>query len=225
MPGRRPIGFAHRGGRGGAPGNTLPAFRAALEAGAGGLESDVWLTADGVPVLHHDARIRLGWLSRRSVRRLCRDELPESVPSLADLYATCGTAYELSLDILDPAAVPAVLGIAREYGATGRLWLCGERSVSQWRTLDPAVGLVVGIPRVNMPGGLPARLRTLREEGVTAVNLPYPRWSARRVAAVHAAGLLAFGWDAHDAGRVGRLLAMGCDGVYSDSVAALVAAG
>ena len=36
------------------PENTLPSFEAALDAGANSLETDVHLTADGVPVLIHD---------------------------------------------------------------------------------------------------------------------------------------------------------------------------
>ena len=54
-----PLGFAHRGAPGrGVRENTLPAFRAALQAGVPGLESDVWLTADNVPVLLHDGYLR-----------------------------------------------------------------------------------------------------------------------------------------------------------------------
>ena len=51
-----PLLFAHRGGRAHAPENTLEAFALALRLGATGLESDVWCSADGVPVLHHDGR-------------------------------------------------------------------------------------------------------------------------------------------------------------------------
>ena len=45
----RPIGFAHRGARAHAPENTIEAFTLAFRLGATGLESDVWLTADGCP--------------------------------------------------------------------------------------------------------------------------------------------------------------------------------
>ncbi len=45
---------AHRGEPERLPENTLPGFRAALEAGARLLETDVQLTADGIPVLSHD---------------------------------------------------------------------------------------------------------------------------------------------------------------------------
>ncbi|MFW5786494.1 MAG: glycerophosphodiester phosphodiesterase [bacterium] len=50
----RPQIFAHRGGGGLRPENTLAAFRHAVELGVDGLELDVHLTADGVPVISHD---------------------------------------------------------------------------------------------------------------------------------------------------------------------------
>ena len=46
-----PYAFAHRGARALAAENTLEAFTLALRLGATGLESDVWLTADGEAVL------------------------------------------------------------------------------------------------------------------------------------------------------------------------------
>lgn len=59
------IGFAHRGARAYAPENTLEAFALALKLGADGLESDVWLTADGVPVLDHDGSVRADYVTCR----------------------------------------------------------------------------------------------------------------------------------------------------------------
>jgi glycerophosphoryl diester phosphodiesterase len=44
----------HRGARGLCPENTLPSFEAALDLGVTSIETDVQLTADGVPVLCHD---------------------------------------------------------------------------------------------------------------------------------------------------------------------------
>jgi glycerophosphoryl diester phosphodiesterase len=48
----------HRGARGLWPENTLPGFAKAVELGVDALELDVGLTADGVPVLHHDQTLR-----------------------------------------------------------------------------------------------------------------------------------------------------------------------
>ena len=53
----RPLIMAHRGFRGVAPENTMAAFRAAVAAGADGIELDVHLTRDGVPVILHDERL------------------------------------------------------------------------------------------------------------------------------------------------------------------------
>jgi glycerophosphoryl diester phosphodiesterase len=50
----RPLIFAHRGGAGLAPENTIPAFDNGLALGADGLELDVRLSRDGVPMVHHD---------------------------------------------------------------------------------------------------------------------------------------------------------------------------
>src|SRR4051794_11262717 len=145
-PLRQPvIGFAHRGARAHAPENTLESFALALRLGANGLESDVWLTTDGEAVLDHDGVVRTG-LRRRAVAELRRDELPPHVPTLAELYAECGTEFDLSLDVKDPAAAPRVLAVAADAGddAVRRLWLCHPEweQVAEWRALSDDVRLV-----------------------------------------------------------------------------------
>jgi glycerophosphoryl diester phosphodiesterase len=52
-----PLVVAHRGASVEHPENTLPAFEGALEAGADVVETDIRLTADGVPVVMHDAHV------------------------------------------------------------------------------------------------------------------------------------------------------------------------
>jgi glycerophosphoryl diester phosphodiesterase len=79
-----PILFAHRGARAHASENTIAAFELALRLGATGLESDAWLTADGIAVLDHDGRVRSG-IRRRTIARCSRAELPAHIPTLADL--------------------------------------------------------------------------------------------------------------------------------------------
>lgn len=54
---REPLCFAHRGFSGRYPENTLLAFEKAIEAGADGIELDVHLTKDGIPVICHDERL------------------------------------------------------------------------------------------------------------------------------------------------------------------------
>ena len=239
------IGFAHRGARAVAPENTLAAFSLALALGATGLESDVWLTADGLPVLHHGARVKRAararwaagpgrWTRSTPISALTVADLPGWLPSLADLLRECGTAYDLSLDLPDRAAAAAVLSAAREAGGDlDRLWLCGRGlQPIAWRALDPDVRLVADTRRRHLDHGWPAYLDALAAGGVDAVNLRSRRvrgplstwgWSASLVAQVHDAGLLAFGWGAHSAARLQALIGLGCDAVYSDEVATMTA--
>jgi len=53
-----PLIIAHRGDSRRAPENTLAAFRAAIECGADGVEFDVQLSSDGLPVVIHDYDLR-----------------------------------------------------------------------------------------------------------------------------------------------------------------------
>ena len=52
-----PLIIGHRGASAHAPENTLVAFQMAIDAGADGVEFDVRLASDGVPVVIHDATL------------------------------------------------------------------------------------------------------------------------------------------------------------------------
>lgn len=59
---QKPLIIAHRGASALAPENTLAAFERAIDDGADGVEFDVRLARDGVPVVIHDSTLkRLAW--------------------------------------------------------------------------------------------------------------------------------------------------------------------
>lgn len=53
----KPVIIAHRGASKKAPENTMPAFKKAIELGAGGIELDVQLSSDGHLVVIHDEKV------------------------------------------------------------------------------------------------------------------------------------------------------------------------
>jgi glycerophosphoryl diester phosphodiesterase len=218
-----PIGFAHRGARAAAPENTLEAFRLALDLGASGLESDAWVTADGVVVLDHDGVVGL---RRRRVRTLERAQLPAHIPSLEELYAECGTAFELSLDVKDAAAADAVVAAARSAGdaAAERLWLCHPdwELVASWRSRYPDVRLVDSTRMRAIKDGPERRAAGLAAAGIDAINLHHSEWTGGHTTLFHRFGVLAFGWDAQQPRVLDELLDMGIDAVYSDHVDRMV---
>jgi glycerophosphoryl diester phosphodiesterase len=234
-----PIGFAHRGARDLAPENTLEAFRVALGHGAPGLESDVWLTADGVAVLDHDGVVR-STFRRQPIATLARDQLPPHIPGLEDLYAACGTAFELSLDIKDPAAASVVVAVAQAAGegCAGRLWLCHPdvEALSGWRArgaptaaggltpLPDDVKLVNSTRLRRIREGPERRAATLADAGIDAVNMHLTDWTAGLTTLFHRFQRLAFAWDAQFDRNLLALLRMGCDAVYSDHVDRMMAA-
>lgn len=65
----------------------MPAFEAAIAAGADGIEFDVHLSLDGVPVIIHDETLQRTHGLRRRVADLTADELREvGVPSLRQFF-------------------------------------------------------------------------------------------------------------------------------------------
>lgn len=219
------IAFAHRGARAECPENTLPAFQRALELGANGLESDAWITSDGVVVLDHDGVVGPLW-RRRAISATPRDGLPAHIPTLAELYERCGTGFELSIDVKDLAALEPLVEVARAHGAAERLWLCHNdwRPMAAWRRVAGECRLVESSNLAWMKEGLAARVSALAAAGLDALNLHRSQWSADACREVHAVGLKAFGWDAQSAAEIEGLLATGVDGLYSDHVARMMTA-
>ena len=220
-----PYAFAHRGASAHAPENTLEAFALALRLGATGLESDVWLTADGEAVLDHDGVVG-GRLRRQAVRTRSRAELPQHIPTLADLYAACGTDVQVSLDVKDPDAFDAVIAVARAAGgdALRRLWLCHPRweQLVEWRGRCDEVRLVDSTRLDRLKGGPERRAATLAAKGIDAVNMHHLDWTGGLTTLFHRFGVLAFGWDAQSPRVLGELIDAGIDGVYSDHVDRMV---
>jgi glycerophosphoryl diester phosphodiesterase len=215
--------FAHRGARAHAPENTLEAFRLAIRLGASGLESDVWVTADGAAVLDHDGMVG-GVFRRRRIAEVDRGDLPEHIPTLGELYAECGAEMELSLDVKDAAAIGVVLAAAEAAGALARLWLCHPdlEVLASWRDAAGPARLVHSTRVSAMDRGPEHHAARLREAGVDAVNLHHAEWTAGSVALYHRFGRYCLGWDAQQLRIVVSLLDMGIDGVFSDHVDRLV---
>jgi glycerophosphoryl diester phosphodiesterase len=148
---------AHRGASTREPENTLIAFESAIRAGADVVELDVRLTADGIPVILHDAdvssttdgtglvhELTLGQVKRLDAGRGRAG--PHEVPTLAealDLIGSGGAGANLEIKNLpgEPAfdspresVLEAALEVVRSSGRTLPLlvssfnWLTIERS-------------------------------------------------------------------------------------------------
>ena len=139
-----PGGFAHRGLHGpGVPENSLAAFRAAVEAGAG-IECDVRLSADGRAVVFHDHDLRRLCASALTVEATPADALirqrlfdtNEQVSLLADLLALVAGQVPILIELKcrggnSAQLARAVVNDLREYsGPVGVMSF--EPAVGKW---------------------------------------------------------------------------------------------
>ena len=131
----------HRGNRAHAPENTLESFAQAVALGVDALEFDVHLSADGVPVVHHDATLDRttsgqGPIAARTVSELQAldagarwtadggrshpyRERGIRVPTLAELLEAFADV-PLLIEIKTPAASHAVRAAIERHGASSR---------------------------------------------------------------------------------------------------------
>jgi glycerophosphoryl diester phosphodiesterase len=214
------LGFAHRGGRGHGHDNRLETFRGALDRGAAGLETDAWLTADGVVVLDHDGVHRAAERRHKPMSDVRRDELPAHIPSLGELYENCGTDFDVAIDVRLPDVAAAVVDVARAHGAAERLWLVGgtPELLATWQHLDHTGRYAMSIRLVERRRSVVA---AAHDAGADALNMRWPWWTRSMVRRVHDAGLLAFAYDVQSAFALRRCDRLGIDGIFSDHVGRL----
>ncbi|MEA3185951.1 MAG: glycerophosphoryl diester phosphodiesterase [Ilumatobacteraceae bacterium] len=198
----------------------MAGFELALKLGATGLESDVWVTADGIPVLDHDGVVKRALGRSRPIAELQRAELPDHIPSLVELVDRCGSEYHLSLDLKDAASGQVVVDTVTEAAPQllERLWLCAPT----WESLLPLRGrgakLVESTRLSRIKEGAERRAATLRAQGIDAINMHHSDWTGGTVALFHRFERVAFGWDMQEPHILQAGLRMGLDGIYSDWV-------
>src|SRR5262245_58706100 len=150
LDGPRPRLFAHRGGAGTAPENTVEAFTAGLGAGADRLELDVHASADGVVVVIHDDTVDRTTAGTGPVRTLSAAALAGldagagfraadgshpyrgrgvRIPTLAALLEACpDVPLNIEIKQASPPIEAAVLATLDRFGARERTLLAAEDS-------------------------------------------------------------------------------------------------
>jgi glycerophosphoryl diester phosphodiesterase len=218
------ITFAHRGARLEAPENTIPAFRRALDAGVSGLETDVWLSADGEVVCAHDAAVGKGVRKRKIAASAAADLAPLGVPRLADVYGDLGAAFELSVDVKTPEAARPLLDVAAAHDALERLWVCSP-DIGLLRSLrdEPRVKLVHSDRRRAIGQPLERHAYQLAQDRIDAMNMHHTEWTAGLVSLFHRFDVRAFAWDTQEARQIRAVLKIGIDAVYCDRPDRMVA--
>lgn len=211
--------IAHRGASVAAPENTLEAFRLARQLGADWVELDVRRTVDGMVVVHHDAHLPDG----RVLGDLSSDELPESVPSLAEALEACdGMGVNIEIKNLpdDPdydaehMVSAAVAGLVAAYLGPERALVTSFNvdAVDSVHRVDPTIpiGYVTDLldPALAVDRAVAHDMQHLH---------PFdPMVDAALVRRAHDAGLHVHVWTVDEPDRMAELVGIGVDGIITN---------
>jgi glycerophosphoryl diester phosphodiesterase len=220
---REPLIIGHRGASAFAPENTLTAFKAAVLAGADGIEFDVRLSGDGVPVVIHDDTLYRTHGLRRRVADLSAKEVDDlGVPSLRELFELMSdNELVLCLEIKDSSAELAerCCRLVREFSFAERTIVeCFDLSVLKYVDLTRAA---LFEPRIYAEQKLIDRALAV---GASVLALHRRLAKAPLVEKAKLAGLRVVVWTVDDPAWVSRARAMGIEALITNDPALMIEA-
>ena len=205
--------LGHRGAPRAWPENTSAGLQAALDLGAEGVEFDVRLTRDGVPVLHHDTTLaRLTGLPER-IADLTWPEIaartagsPAPVAALADVRPHLLLRGWLDIEIKELGAERPTLDLLAGYPDLSRVALS---------SFNPAVLARSRLRHASLQRWLNANtlteeaLQVARDVGATAVIIPAAQLNPAAIQMAQTNNLQVGCWGIDRADQLDRLRSLG----------------
>jgi glycerophosphoryl diester phosphodiesterase len=232
LDGPLPLAMAHRGGAIEHLENSMPAFEACVRLGYRYLETDVRVTADGVPVVFHDPT-----LDRVTDRSGRLDQLPwsevatariggrEPILQLADLLGAWPDV-RFNLDVKAAGVLAPLARTVHRLGAEQRICLgsfSDARIAAARRIFGPSVCTSLGprgVAALRLSSYSPRAAGLVRvQAGCAQVPLQLGGRALvdeRFIAAAHARGLQVHVWTVNTEEEATAMLDLGVDGVMTD---------
>src|SRR4051812_6939937 len=202
--------------------NTTPSFAEALRLGADAIELDVHVTADGLPVVHHDpvlsARVTPPGFVRKPIASINR-------ASVASIDLGAGARLPTLAEVLDvmkrkkayvevkEGDIQAVADAIDASGTTCAVHSFDHDAIASARRLAPH------IPRGVLFDEWPQSPAAIVER--TAARDVWPKNSlltTARVKELQGLGCRVIVWTVNDAGRIRELTEWGVDGICTDDL-------
>ena len=227
--------IAHRGGGKFAPENTLSAIRRGHALGFHGVEFDVMLSQDSIPLLIHDETLERttnghGRVADTTMRSLAELDAGtwfgsafahEPVPSFESAASLC-LALDLWANVeIKPAGGHEVATGRIAAALAQRLWR-GAPLAPLLSSFQPAALATARATAPELPRGLlfdapPPNWRAqLRSLDCVSLHCNAEYISADTVRDVHAAGYAIAAWTVNDVALAQRLFKLGVDAIFTD---------
>lgn len=219
----RPLVISHRTHAGSRPENSLEGITTALEAEVDGIELDVRASADGVPMLLHDATLErthtdtrpLAALTSFQARALGVPTLAEALALVASHVAWCFLCIEVKERGIGEAVAREVRAAHAE--AWSWIWAFDPEVASECRAALPEVPVALNANAASVQAFRYASpLELAVERGFAAISLDHRLVTRAVVDDAHARGLLVFTWTPNTPPDIESVLAAGVDAICSD---------
>jgi glycerophosphoryl diester phosphodiesterase len=218
--------YAHRGASAEFPENTLPAFARAVELAADGIELDVHLSSDGVPVVIHDETVDRTTNGSGAVADLTAAALQAldagggaGIPTLAEVLDLVGDSLHVDIEVKAAAAADAILA---ETGARRDLRFAissfDHDVLRHVRSVEPAVELWPLTDDV-----IDDAIDTANALGSPIIAIDDPMVNKEIVDYAAARGRALWVWTVNDPERAAALDTLGVAGICTDDPAAVIA--
>lgn len=206
---RVPEIIAHRGANREAPENTIPAFARALEIGVDGIELDVHVTRDNVPIVHHDPVLPDGG----RIERMDSADLERrsDAPRLAQVLELVNGRCHLYIEIKATDALAPSVELLRDRTDWCSVHSFDHRIAQMANVLCPS--LTTGILLVSR---LIDPAHAFLEAKATYVWQHADYIDTGIFEAAHSEGVRVIAWTVNDVSRARALKAMGVDGICTD---------
>ncbi|MBN9089840.1 MAG: glycerophosphoryl diester phosphodiesterase [Reyranella sp.] len=214
--------IGHRGAMAYAPENTLASFHEARRRGATWVEIDVKLSADGVPIVMHDASLERTMGIARLVAETPRAELPADVPTFEQAIA-CFRELGLGCNVEIKPCEGREAETARVAVETlRRVWPSALPSplLSSFKdaSLKAAMAAAPEFARALLIGELgedwEARAQAV---GAAGMNVGRRKLTAAAAVAIKRAGHALSVWTVNDPDEARAIVGMGADCIITDA--------
>jgi glycerophosphoryl diester phosphodiesterase len=196
----------------------MAAFKALASLGVDGVELDVQLTADGIPVVAHDVSIggrRIEALTYSVLRELQGEAIAEDVriPTLEEVLRVLPAHFLVNLEVKSEHAGPvmatAIDGAHSRYHVVVTSFDAAPLLALRQTAPEIRTGLVSGIPVADLLG-------RVREALADVVSLHWRLVTPELVRQMHDHGVAVYVWTVNTAAAAQRMIDMNVDAIITD---------
>ena len=205
--------IGHRGAKGHVSENTLQSFQKAIDLGCDGIELDIQLSKDKIPVVIHDETVDRTTFGKGFVKNFTSTELKKiDVPTLQEVIDLVNQNCFINIEIKDANATSETLKLLEKYDLN-----FFQISSFNWKVLEEISKqnskIYLGVLTEN---NLENALAFAKRINAKSINPYYKLLNLEKVTLLHENEFEVFPWTVNDISDIEKMKLFNVDGIISD---------